>query len=85
MYNISIFFHLHFVLYIQDDEEEHDSDTEKPRQMTLEEYDTTKANWVLLDNLNDAYDGNMHPQKLDGYLLKKRKWPMKGWHKVSMY
>lgn len=22
------------------------------------------------------------PQKQEGYLLKKRKWPLKGWHKV---
>lgn len=23
------------------------------------------------------------PEKYEGYLLKKKKWPMKGWHKVG--
>ena len=27
---------------------------------------------------------NSVPAKYEGYLLKKKKWPLKGWHRVSV-
>ncbi|XP_051526391.1 oxysterol-binding protein-related protein 3-like [Myxocyprinus asiaticus] len=40
--------------------------------------DNRQDNWELVEDLR-ALTGNI--QKQEGLLLKKRKWPMKGWHK----
>uniref|UniRef100_A0A665UAR2 Oxysterol-binding protein n=1 Tax=Echeneis naucrates TaxID=173247 RepID=A0A665UAR2_ECHNA len=35
----------------------------------------------LLEGLRGGFGNVLEPQKQEGYMLKKRKWPMKGWHK----
>ncbi|XP_010071474.1 PREDICTED: oxysterol-binding protein-related protein 3 isoform X4 [Pterocles gutturalis] len=37
--------------------------------------------WEIVEGLRGAMNCTQEPQKQEGYLLKKRKWPLKGWHK----
>uniref|UniRef100_A0A8C1NGN3 Oxysterol-binding protein n=1 Tax=Cyprinus carpio TaxID=7962 RepID=A0A8C1NGN3_CYPCA len=37
--------------------------------------------WELVEDLQGLTENIQKPEKLEGLLLKKRKWPMKGWHK----
>lgn len=45
--------------------------------------------WEVMDDLQVDVTSGDNPQDLtipgicEGYLLKRRKWPLKGWHKVS--
>ena len=40
------------------------------------------AEWEVIDSLKNIQLFEQVPCKLEGFLLKKRKWPLKGWHKV---
>ncbi|XP_038247795.1 oxysterol-binding protein-related protein 3 isoform X2 [Dermochelys coriacea] len=37
--------------------------------------------WEVVEGLRGIMNYTQEPQKQEGYLLKKRKWPLKGWHK----
>uniref|UniRef100_A0A8C3T2H5 Oxysterol-binding protein n=2 Tax=Chelydra serpentina TaxID=8475 RepID=A0A8C3T2H5_CHESE len=37
--------------------------------------------WEVVEGLRGVMNYIQEPQKQEGYLLKKRKWPLKGWHK----
>lgn len=37
--------------------------------------------WEVVEGLRGSANVIQEPQKQEGYLLKKRKWPLKGWHK----
>ncbi|XP_019364148.1 PREDICTED: oxysterol-binding protein-related protein 3 isoform X2 [Gavialis gangeticus] len=37
--------------------------------------------WEIIEGLRGVVNCTVEPQKQEGYLLKKRKWPLKGWHK----
>ena len=39
------------------------------------------SKWEILTNLESGTQYNIKPKKMEGLLTKKRKWPMKGWHK----
>lgn len=40
--------------------------------------------WEIVEGLRGGGLSNfLEPQKQEGYMLKRRKWPMKGWHKVQ--
>lgn len=41
------------------------------------------AEWEIIDSSKNPHYFEQVPSRLDGFLLKKRKWPLKGWHKVS--
>lgn len=34
-----------------------------------------------MEDLSEGSKYDRTPLKYDGYLMKRRKWPMKGWHK----
>jgi len=36
----------------------------------------------VVEDLRGLTENIQEPEKQEGLLLKKRKWPMKGWHKV---
>uniref|UniRef100_A0A674IBF3 Oxysterol-binding protein n=1 Tax=Terrapene triunguis TaxID=2587831 RepID=A0A674IBF3_9SAUR len=40
-----------------------------------------KDSWEVVEGLRGVMNYTQEPQKQEGYLLKKRKWPLKGWHK----
>jgi len=39
------------------------------------------SKWEILTSLEPGTTYNIKPKKLEGYLAKRRKWPLKGWHK----
>uniref|UniRef100_A0A8C7L8H7 Oxysterol-binding protein n=1 Tax=Oncorhynchus kisutch TaxID=8019 RepID=A0A8C7L8H7_ONCKI len=39
--------------------------------------------WEIVEGLRGGHSNVQEPQKQDGYMLKRRKWPMKGWHKIE--
>lgn len=41
------------------------------------------SEWEVLEGLKDGQRFDKRPEVFNGYLHKKRKWPLKGWHKVS--
>ncbi|KAG7325680.1 hypothetical protein KOW79_010605 [Hemibagrus wyckioides] len=40
-----------------------------------------KGGWELMESLREPNTNVQKPSKQEGFLLKRRKWPMKGWHK----
>ncbi|XP_058504686.1 oxysterol-binding protein-related protein 3 isoform X3 [Solea solea] len=43
--------------------------------------DSRQDSWEIVEGLRGGFGNILEPQKQEGYLLKRRKWPMKGWHK----
>ncbi|KAM9851668.1 oxysterol-binding protein-related protein 3 isoform 1-T1 [Aulostomus maculatus] len=44
-------------------------------------HDSRQDSWEIVEGLRGGYSSVLEPQKQEGYVLKRRKWPMKGWHK----
>ncbi|XP_029929116.1 oxysterol-binding protein-related protein 3 isoform X1 [Myripristis murdjan] len=44
-------------------------------------HDSRQDSWEIVEGLRGGFSSVQEPQKQEGYMLKKRKWPMKGWHK----
>lgn len=42
------------------------------------------AEWEIIDSFKGLQTVDQVPGKIEGFLLKKRKWPLKGWHKVLL-
>ncbi|KAF2345798.1 PH domain-like [Trinorchestia longiramus] len=42
---------------------------------------TKKGEWEILSGLKQGQRFEFSPGKFEGYLHKRRKWPLKGWHK----
>ena len=42
------------------------------------------AEWEIIDSATTVVYLDRAPTRLEGFLLKKRKWPLKGWHKVRL-
>ncbi|VVC93468.1 unnamed protein product [Leptidea sinapis] len=40
------------------------------------------SEWEVLEGLKDGQRFDKRPEVFNGYLHKKRKWPLKGWHKA---
>ncbi|XP_056375806.1 oxysterol-binding protein-related protein 3 isoform X2 [Hyla sarda] len=41
--------------------------------------------WEIVEGLRGSTSCTQEPKKKEGFLLKKRKWPLKGWHKRYFY
>ncbi|XP_026566639.1 oxysterol-binding protein-related protein 7 isoform X4 [Pseudonaja textilis] len=41
----------------------------------------SSESWEVIDDLHIHSGVSPQPERQEGYLLKKRKWPLKGWHK----
>jgi hypothetical protein len=41
------------------------------------------SEWEILEGLKEGQRFDKKPDIYTGYLHKKRKWPLKGWHKVG--
>lgn len=39
------------------------------------------SEWEILEGLKEGQRYETKPVRFEGYLLKRRKWPLKGWHK----
>uniref|UniRef100_A0A673LFR5 Oxysterol-binding protein n=1 Tax=Sinocyclocheilus rhinocerous TaxID=307959 RepID=A0A673LFR5_9TELE len=57
-------------------------DNRQVRQTTSDIYwGLNDDSWELVEDLRGLTGNIQKPEKREGLLLKKRKWPMKGWHK----
>lgn len=43
--------------------------------------DSRQDSWEIVEGLRGGYSIVQEPHKQEGFMLKRRKWPMKGWHK----
>ena len=43
----------------------------------------SRHEWEILEGLKEGQVCEDKPDKYQGFLLKRRKWPLKGWHKVT--
>lgn len=66
-----------------------DSANEQPKELTTINNTNRKkfnrrrgSEWEILEGLKDGQRFEKKPDPYKGYLHKKRKWPLKGWHKV---
>uniref|UniRef100_A0A4W4G0J4 Oxysterol-binding protein-related protein 3 n=1 Tax=Electrophorus electricus TaxID=8005 RepID=A0A4W4G0J4_ELEEL len=44
-------------------------------------HDSRQDSWEIVEGLRGCGGNIQDPERQEGYMLKKRKWPMKGWHK----
>ncbi|KAM4725126.1 oxysterol-binding protein-related protein 3-like [Anableps anableps] len=44
-------------------------------------HDTNQDSWEIVEGIRGVPASTQEPDRKEGFLLKKRKWPMKGWHK----
>ncbi|XP_010891310.2 oxysterol-binding protein-related protein 3a [Esox lucius] len=44
-------------------------------------HDSHQDSWEIVEGLKASSGNIQEPEKQEGFLLKRRKWPMKGWHK----
>ncbi|XP_070823109.1 oxysterol-binding protein-related protein 3 isoform X2 [Chaetodon trifascialis] len=44
-------------------------------------HDSRQDSWEIVEGLRGGFSNVLEPQKQEGYMLKRRKWPLKGWHK----
>lgn len=44
-------------------------------------HDTNQDSWEIVEGLRGVPASIQEPERQEGFLLKRRKWPMKGWHK----
>uniref|UniRef100_A0A3P9QCM3 Oxysterol-binding protein n=1 Tax=Poecilia reticulata TaxID=8081 RepID=A0A3P9QCM3_POERE len=70
----------------------HRSMTSSPEKMTTpspthsdssgsSKHDNNQDSWEIVEGLRGAPASIQEPDRQEGFLLKRRKWPMKGWHK----
>uniref|UniRef100_A0A8C2KIY7 Oxysterol-binding protein n=1 Tax=Cyprinus carpio TaxID=7962 RepID=A0A8C2KIY7_CYPCA len=48
-------------------------------------HDSRQDSWEIIEGLRGGLSNVQEPENQAGYMLKKRKWPMKGWHKRFFY
>ncbi|XP_060906790.1 oxysterol-binding protein-related protein 3 isoform X1 [Labrus mixtus] len=57
------------------------SSVSRSNSSSSSKHDSRQDSWEIVEGLRGGLSSVLEPQKQEGYLLKKRKWPMKGWHK----
>lgn len=66
-----------------------ESTTEQPNNVTQIEKRRKKnrrgSEWEIMEGLKDGQRFENKPNPFNGFLHKKRKWPLKGWHKVDLF
>lgn len=64
-----------------------DSATEQaqPPPNTRKKQRRRSSEWEIMEGLKDGQRFESKPEKFSGFLHKKRKWPLKGWHKVTIF
>ncbi|XP_052000631.1 oxysterol-binding protein-related protein 3-like isoform X2 [Xyrauchen texanus] len=48
-------------------------------------HESRQDSWEIVEGLRGGLSNVQEPERQAGYMLKKRKWPMKGWHKRYFY
>jgi hypothetical protein len=47
--------------------------------------ESRRSDWEILPGLKEGQTYDRVPKKFEGFVLKKRKWPLKGYHKVKLH
>lgn len=53
-----------------------------PHQTSRKKQRRRSSEWEIMEGLKDGQRFENKPDLFNGFLHKKRKWPLKGWHKV---
>lgn len=56
-----------------------------PKPPTRKKSRRRSSEWEIMEGLKDGQKFEKKPAPFNGYLHKKRKWPLKGWHKVFYF
>ena len=43
-----------------------------------------RQDWEIVEGLKEGQICEKKPDDYKGYLMKRRRWPLKGWHKVGL-
>ncbi|KAK7939271.1 hypothetical protein WMY93_002597 [Mugilogobius chulae] len=54
---------------------------EDQRAVTINSNGAEADSWEIIEGLKIGQSNVLRPDKHEGFMLKKRKWPLKGWHK----
>lgn len=54
----------------------------QPAQVSRKKQRRRSSEWEIMEGLKDGQRYEHKPDPFNGFLHKKRKWPLKGWHKV---
>uniref|UniRef100_A0AAV2MD89 Oxysterol-binding protein n=1 Tax=Knipowitschia caucasica TaxID=637954 RepID=A0AAV2MD89_KNICA len=57
------------------------SSVSRSNSSSSSKHDSRQDSWEIVDGLRGGYSCVQEPQRQEGFLLKRRKWPLKGWHK----
>ncbi|XP_068180376.1 oxysterol-binding protein-related protein 3 isoform X3 [Antennarius striatus] len=57
------------------------SSVSRSNSSSSSKHDSRQDSWEIVEGLRGGFSNVLEPQKQEGYMLKKRKWPLKGWHK----
>ncbi|XP_077997376.1 oxysterol-binding protein-related protein 3-like [Glandiceps talaboti] len=60
---------------------ENDKESSSQPQSAAGTSSAEKKSWEIVEGLKEGQKYEKEPEKYDGFLMKRRKWPMKGWHK----
>ncbi|KRT81420.1 Pleckstrin homology domain containing protein [Oryctes borbonicus] len=62
-------------------EQQQQPPTQPPKPPTRKKNHRRSSEWEIMEGLKEGQKCEKKPAKYSGYLHKKRKWPLKGWHK----
>ncbi|KAF5907780.1 oxysterol-binding protein-related protein 3-like isoform X1, partial [Clarias magur] len=57
------------------------SSPSRSNSSTSSKHDSRQDSWEIVEGLRSGLGNVQPPERQEGFMLKRRKWPMKGWHK----
>ncbi|XP_027004926.1 oxysterol-binding protein-related protein 3 isoform X2 [Tachysurus fulvidraco] len=57
------------------------SSPSRSNSSTSSKHDSRQDSWEIVEGLRSGLGNVQQPERQEGFMLKRRKWPMKGWHK----
>ncbi|XP_017327096.1 oxysterol-binding protein-related protein 3 isoform X1 [Ictalurus punctatus] len=57
------------------------SSLSRSNSSTSSKHDSRQDSWEIVEGLRGGLGNVQPPERQEGFMLKRRKWPMKGWHK----
>ncbi|KAM9488668.1 oxysterol-binding protein-related protein 3 isoform 1-T2 [Clarias gariepinus] len=57
------------------------SSPSRSNSSTSSKHDSRQDSWEIVEGLRGGLGNVQPPERQEGFMLKRRKWPMKGWHK----
>ncbi|XP_062848450.1 oxysterol-binding protein-related protein 3 isoform X2 [Trichomycterus rosablanca] len=57
------------------------SSPSRSNSSTSSKHDSRQDSWEIVEGLRGGSGNVQEPERQEGFMMKRRKWPMKGWHK----